>query len=103
MIDIRAQLDLMPPAPLRRRKRYVYESLKTRGVRLRFLKIAASHHCGRKLIRKIAVRQCVGAESACREAGLQAPSIGAKDLVPQREEISALFQLWRGPKGRDAG
>src|SRR5215475_7727021 len=103
MIDIRAQLDLMPSAPLRRRKRYVYESLKTAGSRLRSLKKAASHRPGSKLIRKIAVRQGVGRELACREAGLKAQSIGAKDLILQREEIGALFQLGRGPLGRDAG
>src|SRR5262245_44098584 len=102
MIDVRAQFDLVFSAPFRRRERYVHEPLKATGSHLRSLKKAASRRSGNELKRIIAMRPDGGSESACRQSGLNHESIGAKNLILQREEIDVLFQLGRGPKGCDA-
>src|SRR5262249_37478185 len=100
LIDVRPQLDLMSSTPLRRRKRYICESLKTARNGFRFFKIASLRCRWGKLKRETAMGQRVGTELARRDAGLDAQPIGAKYLVLQREEVGVLFQLGGGPLGQ---
>src|SRR5262245_3985107 len=90
----------MSSAPLRRRKRYIRESLNTARKGFRFFKIASPGCLWSELIRKIAMGQNIGAELARRDAGLDAQSVGAKYLVLQREEVGVLYQLGGGPLGQ---
>src|SRR5262245_50027129 len=89
----------MPSPPLRRRKRDIEEALKTARKRFRLFKEASSRCLGSNLIRKTAMRLRLGPELACCEAGLNAQSMSAKNLILQREEIGLLFQLGRGSLG----
>src|SRR5262249_5157867 len=90
----------MSSAPLRRRKRNIYETLKTARKGFRCFKIASSRCLGGALIRKTAMGQQIGRELAGRDAGLDAQPVGAKYLVLQREEVGFLFHLGGGILGQ---